>query len=137
MKPLVWCLSAIFLAQLPSTMESGAFMFPHRNTKKITISSMFTNLTTIKTETTSLQTTPLMSSTTWTPSRTSPSLKLISPTFLSPLQLETNLSLPIGSTARFHCTVANVEQEQVESNKQNDELVKTYKLMKDIKTHRR
>ena len=105
---------------------------------------MFTNLTTIKTETTSLQTTPLMSSTTpstlkttMRPSRTSPSLKLISPTFLSPLQLETNLSLPIGSTARFHCTVANVEQEQVESNKQNDELVKTYKLMKDIKTHRR
>ena len=123
MQALVRFLSVLFIVQLPPTTESGAFMFPHRNTKKITISSMITNSTTIKTETTSLQTTPLMSSTTWTAlktvkttmtsPRTSTSLKIIPPSLHSPLQLETNLSLPIGSTARFHCTVANVEQEQV------------------------
>ena len=32
---------------------------------------------------------------------------------LPPISIQTNLSLPVGSTARLHCRVSNVEQEQV------------------------
>ena len=32
---------------------------------------------------------------------------------LLPVNIQTNLSLPAGSTARLHCIVSNVEQEQV------------------------
>ena len=36
---------------------------------------------------------------------------------LPPISIQTNLSLPAGSTARLHCRVSNVEQQQVRSTR--------------------
>ena len=123
---------------LPSTMERTSLMFPHRNMEPLspvtsprivtriqpTLGPDHQNLTTsgksdsetaspsffILYQPSSRQTQPPSQPSSKPPSQTSsqPPASL-----LPPISIQTNLSLPVGSTVRLHCRVSNVEQLQV------------------------